>query len=83
VNEGFKGFTYFTVNIRAVKGHNGSEVCIFVQLRDGAQIGFSFNKGDYDTVGSAGAGFNVKPGDVIMVYLVNALSNNGGNPGIL
>jgi hypothetical protein len=83
VNTGYTGFTYFGVNISAVDGHTGTEVCVFVQIRNGQQIAFSFNKADYDTVGSAGAGFNVKPGDIIEVYLVDSLSNSGGSSSIL
>ena len=83
VNTGCTGFTYFGVNITAVTGHSGSEVCVFVQIRDGQEINFSFIRNDFDTAGSAQAAFNVKPGDVIEVYLVDQLSNSGGSSSIL
>ena len=79
VNDGVSGFTYFRVNISVVTGHAGDEVCLFVHKRDGEQIGFSFNEADYDTVGKAGAAFNVQAGDVIEVYIVNALTNGTGS----
>jgi len=83
VNDGVTGFTYFRVNISTVTGHTGTETCVFVQTRSGTQIAFSFLTVDFDTVSKAGAGFNVKPGDVIEVYLVDSLSNSGGSPSIL
>ena len=83
VNTGYKGFTYFGVAISAVTGHSGTEVCVFVQIRNGVQINLSATKGDLDTLSSASAGFNVKPGDVIKVYIVDSLSNSGGSPVVL
>jgi hypothetical protein len=84
VNEGVSGFTYFRVNISAVTGHMGEEVCVFVHMRNGVQIGFSFNEADYDTVSRAGAGFNVQAGDVVEVYIVDALTNGlSDNPNVL
>jgi hypothetical protein len=83
VNTGFTGFTYFGVEISTVTGHVGSEVCVFVQIRNGKQININATKGDFDTLSSATAGFNVKPGDVIEVCLVDSLSNSGNSPRIL
>ena len=84
VNDGVSGFTYFRVNISVVTGHTGDEVCLFVHKRDGEQIGFSFNEADYDTVGKAGAAFNVQAGDVILVYIVDELTNGAAsNPNVL
>jgi hypothetical protein len=79
VNDGVSGFTYFGVDISAVTGHDGKEVCLFVQKRDGEQIGLSFNRADYDTVSYAGAAFNVQAGDVLEVYIVDSLSNDSGS----
>ncbi len=76
VNDGVSGFTYFRVNISVVTGHTGDEVCLFVQKRDGEQIGFSFVIGDFDTLNATGAAFNVQAGDVIEVYIVDSLSND-------
>ena len=78
VNSGVKGLTYFRANISTVTGHVGNESCVFIHIRNGVQIGFSFNEADYDTVHISGAAFNVQPGDVIEVYVVDALSNNAG-----
>lgn len=83
VNSGVTGFKYFAVNISDFKGHAGAETCVFVQIRNGQQITFCFLNADFDTVSTAGAGFNVRPGDVIEVYLVDSLSNSGGSPSIL
>lgn len=84
VNGGVSGFTYFGVSIAAATGHVGSEVCLFVHTRNGKQIGFSFLKADFDTVNTAGAAFNVKAGDIIKVYIVDALSNDSAsNPNVL
>jgi len=77
VNTGYTGFTYFSVDVSAVTGHTGTETCVFVQIRGGVQIAFCFLNADFDTVDKAGAGFNVKPGDIIEVYLVDNLSNSG------
>ncbi len=52
VNPGVTGLTYFGADITPVTGHAGPEVCVFVQLRGGQQIGFSASKGDYDTQGA-------------------------------
>lgn len=76
VNSGVYGFTYFGVNISKVAGHAGKEICVFVLKRNGLQIAFSFNRADYDIVDYSGAAFNVRAGDVIEVYIVDALSNS-------
>lgn len=83
VNAGVTGFTYFGVDISAVNSHSGTEVCVFVQTRDGQQINISASKGDFDTLTGASAAFNVKAGDVIEVYIVDSLSNSGSSPSIL
>ena len=83
VNSGVTGFKYFRVNITTDTGHAGAETCVFVQMRSGQQIAFCFLTADFDILSTAGAGFNVKPGDVIEVYLVDSLSNSGGSPSIL
>ena len=78
------GFRYINVSIQPNIIHEGEEMVIFVHMRDGVQIGFSFVRGDFDAIANAGAGFNVQPGDVIKVYIVDALSNDPGvNPVLL
>ncbi|WKY48992.1 Ig domain-containing protein [Eubacteriaceae bacterium ES3] len=84
INEGVSGFTYFRVNISKVSGHDGEEVCLFVQKRNDMQIGTTFIIGDFDTLSGAGAAFNAQTGDVIEVYIVDNLSNNAlENPTVL
>jgi len=79
VSTGVSGFKYFSVNISAVSGHIGSEVCLFVHMRNGQQLGINASKGNFDALGSATAAFNVKAGDVIKVYIVDALTNAAGS----
>lgn len=76
INTGVTGFKYFSVNVEAVKGHSGKEVAVFVQMRNGQQIGINATRADFDTTDSAQAGFNVKPGDIIKVYIVDDLNNS-------
>ena len=84
VNDGVSGFTYFGVNISAVTGHAGNEVCLFVHMRNGVQLGIMAYKGDFDSGGTPCACFNVKPGDVILVYIVDELTNGAAsNPNVL
>ena len=83
VKSSVKGFTYFSVTVAAVTGHEGMETAVFIQIRNGQQIAFSFTRANLDTVGIAVAGFNVKPGDVIEVYIVDDVSNTSGSPTIL
>ena len=84
VNSGVSGFTYFGVDITSVNGHAGDEICLFVHMRNGAQLCMNATKADFETVGSAYAAFNVKPGDVIMVYIVDELTNGASeNPNVL
>lgn len=83
VKPGVSGFTYIGVKIAPVNGHAGTEICVFVQTRGGQQINMSAAKGDFETLTGANAAFNVKAGDVIQIYLVDNLSNNGVSPNIL
>lgn len=84
INSGVTGFRYFNVSIQPIIANDGQETVIFVLERGGVQVDFSFVKADFDAVSNAGAGFNVKPGDIIKVYIVDGLSNNAGkNPVLL
>ncbi len=84
VKDGISGFKYVSVNIHPVTGHSGDEVAVFVHLRDGVQVGFSANRADFDVTNNAQAAFNVRPGDIIKVYLVDSLSNDdNSNPTLL
>lgn len=85
VKTGVSGLKYFGVNINPLltqtggqgtnQAHEGNETAIFVQIRNGAQIGINATRADFDTVNSAQAGFNVQVGDVVKVYIVDELTN--------
>lgn len=76
VKSGVSGFKYFSVSLSPVVPHSGSEVVVFVHLRGGIQLAISAAKADFDTVDCAQAGFNVQPGDVVKVYIVDELTND-------
>lgn len=76
VNKKASGLKYFYVDIIPVSGHDGEESLVFVQLRRNSQIAISISRADYDVINRAGVGFNVRAGDVIKVYLVDALGND-------
>jgi len=75
VQDGISGFKYFSVNITSVSPHEGSEVVVFVHLRDGIQLAINATKADFDMVNNAEAGFNIKSGDVVKAYIVDDLTN--------
>lgn len=69
------GFKYFAVSITPVVPHEGEETVVFTHLRSGAQLQLNATRADFDQVRTAQAGFNVQPGDVIRVYIVDELTN--------
>ena len=73
IQQGFSGYRTFSVNIVPVKGHPGNEALVFAHLRNGKQIQGNSTTADYDHVSTAQAGFNVRPGDMIKIYLVDDL----------
>jgi|GEM_PF-792566 len=75
VKSGTTGFKYFEDSITPVVAHNGTETVVFVHIRSGMQLAINATKADFDTVGSAKAGFNVQPGDIIKSYIVDDLTN--------
>ncbi len=84
VDAGVTGFKYFTVSITPVTSHSGKETVIFAHFRTGGQLGLNATRADFDQVNMALAGFNVQPGDVIKVYIVDDLTNaTDFNPTIL
>ncbi|SFH10246.1 Chitodextrinase [Desulfotomaculum arcticum] len=84
VNSGITGLKYFNVSISPVTDHPGNEKAVFVLLRNGMQISLDTTEEDFDTVHTARAGFNVQPGDVVKVYIVDDLTNDTNfNPTIL
>ncbi len=81
VNDNQTGFNYFTVAIESIEPHEGMETVIFTHMRDGVQLQLNALVADFDKVGVAKAGFNVKSGDVIKVYIVDKLTNDSeSNP---
>jgi len=77
VNAGVSGWMTFAANVTAVLGHEGAETVVFMHSRDGEQVGLSAIRGDYDEASlEASAQFNVRAGDVVEVYIVDALSSN-------
>lgn len=78
VKTGESGFAYFEVSIFALTGHTGTETAVFVLTRGGQQIAINATTADFDTVDTAKAGFNVKAGDVVTVYIVDSLTNGSG-----
>lgn len=84
VNNGISGFKYFAVRIAPVIPHSGTEIVVFTHLRNGSRLEINATKADFDQVDTARAGFNVQPGDVIKVSIVDDLTNAPGhNPVIL
>lgn len=78
------GFKYFTVNVSVVQNHAGSERVIFVQMRGGVQLAVNATAADFDTVGTAKAGFNVQAGDIIKAYIIdNTAGDEDVNPTLL
>ena len=76
VNDNQTGLNYFTVSIESIEPHEGTETVIFAHIRDGVQLQLNALEADFDEVSAAKAGFNVKPGDVIKVYIVDKLTND-------
>jgi hypothetical protein len=71
------GFKLFTVDVTTEAVRAGEETVLFKHLRGNVQIGLSAVKTDLDNgAGTVSAGFNVAPGDVVEVYVVDELTNN-------
>lgn len=75
------GFKYFTVAIEPIEPHEGTETLIFTHIREGVQSQLNALEADFDEVSAAKAGFNIEPGDIIKVYIVDELTNDSNrNP---
>jgi parallel beta-helix repeat protein len=84
VNPNQTGLKYFTVSIEPIEPHEGTETVVFTHLENGVQLQLNALEADFDEINAAKAGFNVKPGDVIKVYIVDRLTNDpNSNPLIL
>ncbi|GIQ71103.1 alkaline phosphatase [Xylanibacillus composti] len=77
VNSGVSGWTTFAANVTAVLGHDGMETVVFKHSHNGEQLGISAIRGDFDSAPlAASAQFNVRAGDVVEVYIVDALTTD-------
>lgn len=75
VGTGIFGMKYFGVQVAPVTAHEGIESLVFTHWRNGVQIGINVTKADFDIVDKAQTGFNVQPGDIVRVYMVDDLTN--------
>lgn len=75
VNEGQSGLKYFGVSVSPMVKHQGNETVVFTHWRNGTEVEINATIADFDVVDNAKSGFNVQPGDVIKVYVVDCLSN--------
>ena len=75
VNSSVFGLKYFGAQVTPVRTHSELEAVVFVHSRSGAQQSLSVTKADFDVVHTAQAGFNVQPGDVVKIYVVDDLTN--------
>lgn len=77
------GLNFYPVSIRAVGGHVGEETVTFVQYRDGVQVGMTFMIMDIDGGVTLGGGFNVEPGDIIKILILDKLDSTGQSSNVL
>lgn len=75
VKSGVSGFKYFSVTIVPVRENSGQETVVFTHLTGGVQKAINTTVADFDLVSGAQAGFNVSPGDMVKVFIVDALTN--------
>ena len=74
----------FCVSVEPLEFAKSKATVIFAHLRDGFQLGLSVLKAGFATVETVQAGFDIKGGDVIKVYIVDDLNNAADhNPIIL
>ncbi|MDD2503432.1 MAG: hypothetical protein PHG58_06230 [Clostridia bacterium] len=85
VNSNISGLIYFGVQISPGWSHHwGMETVVFVHQRNGFQLSLNATRADFDQVSTAHAGFNVQPGDMVKVFIVDDLTKNlDFNPTVL
>jgi hypothetical protein len=76
LKENQTGFKYFTVSVNPVIANEGTEIAVFTHLRNDIQLELNASVADFDVSSTAKAGFNVNPGDVVKVYIVDQLTND-------
>jgi len=79
------GFKHFGVTVKALEDKLGQLEVVFTHLRDNMQQSLNSIKANSDMEKmNAEAGFNIEPGDVIKIYMVDELTNETDcNPIIL
>ena len=79
------GFKHFGATVKAIEGKLGQLEVVFTHLRNNVQQSLNSIKADFDAEEmSTEAGFNIEPGDVIKIYMVDELTNETDrNPIIL
>ncbi len=79
------GFKHFGAAVKAVEGKLGQLEVVFTHLRNNVQQSLNSVQADFDADKiNAKAGFNIEPGDVIKIYMVDELTNETDrNPIIL
>ena len=81
VNAEKTGMKYFAVSVEPAISHKGNETVIFTHWRGETELQLNATVADFDVANTAQAGFNVQPGDVIKVYIVDRLTNDSNiNP---
>ncbi|MDD2511218.1 MAG: hypothetical protein PHP26_03005 [Syntrophomonas sp.] len=76
INSGIRGMKYFGVKVTPLITHSGLEDLIFIHLRDGFELSHNATRADFDVLDGAQAGFNIEPGDIIKVFIVDRLTND-------
>jgi hypothetical protein len=83
VKPGVSGIIYFSADVTPVTGHKGEESVVFIHTRKGEQIGINIVRVNFDVTSRVQAGFDVQPGDVVEVYVMDTLDSLiDGNPNI-
>ncbi|MFW5649551.1 MAG: SBBP repeat-containing protein, partial [Candidatus Alkaliphilus sp. MAG34] len=76
LKQGVTGFKHFEAMVKAIEEKLGQLEVVFTHLRNNMQQSLNSIQADSDADKiDASAGFNIKPGDVIRIYLVDELTN--------
>lgn len=85
ISGGTSGLQYFSVEASLTNAHTGTETLVFSHFRSGVQQSVVARINNFDSsVLTTQVGLNVEAGDVIMVYIVDSISNStSSNPVVL